>query len=75
MSPSHVLPESSVDGQDEEGVIRRNAVFLTTIFASAFAFEIAFDSASNKVWDSLNRGRQWKDIKHRYIVKEEEDDD
>ncbi|KAA8644414.1 cytochrome b-c1 complex subunit 9 [Aspergillus tanneri] len=57
------------------GVIRRNAVFLTTIFASAFAFEIAFDSASNKVWDSLNRGRQWKDIKHRYIVKEEEDDD
>ncbi|KAK1149152.1 qcr9 subunit 9 of the ubiquinol cytochrome-c reductase complex [Aspergillus melleus] len=57
------------------GLIRRNAVFLTTIFASAFAFEIAFDSASNSIWDTINRGRQWKDIKHRYMVKDEEEDD
>jgi ubiquinol-cytochrome c reductase subunit 9 len=58
-----------------QGLIRRNAVYLTTIFASAFAFEIAFDSTSNKIWDAMNRGRQWKDIKHRYMVKEEEDDE
>jgi hypothetical protein len=64
--------------------IQRNPVFLTTIFASAFAFEMyviprcrkckhilfreepmlmqllveysAFDTTSNKVWDTLNRG-------------------
>ncbi|CAG8252031.1 unnamed protein product [Penicillium salamii] len=35
----------------------------------------AFDIGSNKVWDSWNQGRQWKDIKHRYLVKEEEDDE
>ncbi|CAG7976012.1 unnamed protein product [Penicillium nalgiovense] len=35
----------------------------------------AFDITSNKVWDSWNQGRQWKDIKHRYMVKEEEDDE
>ncbi|KAL1966302.1 hypothetical protein VTN77DRAFT_4655 [Rasamsonia byssochlamydoides] len=54
--------------------IQRNAVFLTTIFASAFAFEIAFDTASNKIWDSINRGRQWKDIRHKYIKKDEEEE-
>ncbi|KAJ5353710.1 hypothetical protein N7541_006274 [Penicillium brevicompactum] len=35
----------------------------------------AFDIGSNKIWDSWNQGRQWKDIKHRYMVKEEEDDE
>ncbi|KAJ5272687.1 Cytochrome b-c1 complex subunit 9 [Penicillium angulare] len=41
----------------------------------AFAFELSFDTASNKVWDSWNAGRQWKDIKPRYLVKDEEEDD
>lgn len=58
-----------------QGLIRRNAVYLTTIFAGAFAFELAFDTASNKIWDAMNRGRQWKDIKHRYMNKEEEEED
>ncbi|PLB39562.1 cytochrome b-c1 complex subunit 9 [Aspergillus candidus] len=58
-----------------QGLIRRNAVYLTSIFAGAFAFELAFDTGSNKVWDAINRGRQWKDIKHQYLVKEEEDDE
>ncbi|EAW06534.1 cytochrome b-c1 complex subunit 9 [Aspergillus clavatus NRRL 1] len=57
------------------GLFRRNAVYLTTIFAGAFAFELAFDTSTNKVWDTMNRGRQWKDIKSRYINKEEEDED
>ncbi|KAF9243364.1 hypothetical protein DTO013E5_7897 [Penicillium roqueforti] len=55
--------------------IRKNTVLLTTAFAGAFAFELTFDIASNKVWDTWNHGRQWKDIKHRYMVKEEEDDE
>ncbi|CAI7618508.1 unnamed protein product [Penicillium glandicola] len=55
--------------------IRKNTVLLTTAFAGAFAFELGFDITSNKIWDSWNQGRQWKDIKHRYVVKEEEDDE
>ncbi|KAF2487292.1 ubiquinol-cytochrome C reductase [Neohortaea acidophila] len=47
--------------------VRRNAVFLTTIFVGAFATEMVFDSGSNLIWDSINRGRQWKDIKHKYM--------
>ncbi|KAL4979802.1 UQCRX/QCR9 like ubiquinol-cytochrome C reductase family protein [Aspergillus desertorum] len=56
-------------------LIRRNAVYLTSIFVGAFAFEVAFDTTTNKLWDTWNRGRQWKDIKHQYINKAEEDDD
>ncbi|PYI19947.1 hypothetical protein BO99DRAFT_432082 [Aspergillus violaceofuscus CBS 115571] len=37
-------------------LFQRNAVYLTAIFTSAFAFELAFDTASNRVWDGFNRG-------------------
>ncbi|KAK4613587.1 Cytochrome b-c1 complex subunit 9, mitochondrial [Fulvia fulva] len=56
-------------------IVKRNAVFLTTIFAGAFATEIAFDTASNSIWDHINKGRQWKDIKQRYMQAEEDDDE
>ncbi|KAI9296805.1 ubiquinol-cytochrome C reductase [Neoconidiobolus thromboides FSU 785] len=47
-------------------LFKRNSVFLIGVFASAFAFEVVFDRATDKVWDSLNRGKQWKDIEHKY---------
>ncbi|KAL4734341.1 ubiquinol-cytochrome C reductase [Aspergillus similis] len=56
-------------------LIRRNAVYLTSIFVGAFAFEVAFDTTTNKLWDTWNRGRQWKDIKHQYLTKADEEDD
>ncbi|KAJ5539375.1 hypothetical protein N7513_007707 [Penicillium frequentans] len=56
-------------------LFRKNAVYLTAIFAGAFAFELSFDTASNKIWDSWNAGRQWKDIKPRYLTAAEEEDD
>ncbi|KAK9371143.1 cytochrome b-c1 complex subunit 9 [Lipomyces kononenkoae] len=51
--------------------IRRNSVFVSTILLGAFAFEIGFDSTIDKYWDRLNAGKQWKDIKHKYITAEE----
>ncbi|KAG0175118.1 hypothetical protein DFQ28_005029 [Apophysomyces sp. BC1034] len=47
-------------------IFKKNSVFITTIFASALVFEVGFDSVTNKVWDDLNKGKQWKDIKHKY---------
>ncbi|KAJ5217045.1 hypothetical protein N7468_010053 [Penicillium chermesinum] len=71
----HVSPSSSDPAFLPITIIRKNAIFMTSIFAGAFAFEIAFDTTSNKIWDHWNAGRQWKDIKPRYMVKEEEEDD
>lgn len=35
---------------------KRNSVYVTTIFASAIAFEMGFDTVTDKVWDDLNKG-------------------
>jgi ubiquinol-cytochrome c reductase subunit 9 len=35
---------------------KKNSVFVATIFAGALAFEVGFDTASNKIWDNLNKG-------------------
>ncbi|KAK5058756.1 hypothetical protein LTR84_011020 [Exophiala bonariae] len=55
-------------------IFRRNAAFLTTVFVGAFAFEMAFDTTTDAIWNSLNKGRQWKDIKHRYMAAPEDDE-
>ncbi|KAI9300747.1 cytochrome b-c1 complex subunit 9 [Cunninghamella echinulata] len=47
-------------------VFKKNSVFVTSIFVSAIAFEVAYDSTTSKIWDNLNKGKQWKDIKHKY---------
>eukprot|EP00842_Homolaphlyctis_polyrhiza_P006422 jgi/Hompol1/6781/HPOL_005100-RA len=51
---------------------KRSSSFLVTIFASAFVLDVAFDGFSNKLWDYANQGRQWKDIRHKYIKTAEE---
>ncbi|KAJ4375100.1 qcr9 subunit 9 of the ubiquinol cytochrome-c reductase complex [Neocucurbitaria cava] len=55
-------------------VIRRNSTLLFTVFGAAFGMQLAFDTSSDKVWDAFNRGRQWKDIKQRYLEKAEDDE-
>ncbi|KAH0356799.1 hypothetical protein KCU81_g54, partial [Aureobasidium melanogenum] len=37
-------------------IFRKNYVFLSVVFVSAFGMEIAFDNASNSVWNSINQG-------------------
>ncbi|RYP55027.1 hypothetical protein DL768_000343 [Monosporascus sp. mg162] len=51
-------------------LFRRNFQMLGVVFVSAFAFEMAYDSTMNKIWDNLNKGRQWKDIRHKYVQEE-----
>ncbi|KAL2217632.1 cytochrome b-c1 complex subunit 9 [Thermoascus aurantiacus ATCC 26904] len=54
---------------------RKNAAFLATVFTGAFFFEIAFDNITNQIWDNMNKGRQWKDIRHKYIQKAQEEEE
>ncbi|KAK0657475.1 cytochrome b-c1 complex subunit 9 [Cercophora newfieldiana] len=52
-------------------LLRKNYVFVGAVFVGAFGFEMFFDTRMNKVWDSINRGRQWKDIRSKYVEDEE----
>ncbi|KAG9241017.1 cytochrome b-c1 complex subunit 9 [Calycina marina] len=56
-------------------LVRRNYVFLGVIFAGAFGFEMAFDKGSDRIWDSLNKDRQWKDIRAKYVQDADGDDE
>ncbi|KAH9943134.1 ubiquinol-cytochrome C reductase UQCRX/QCR9-like protein [Epithele typhae] len=48
-------------------IAKRNSVYVTSIFAGAFAFNIGFDLGVTSFWDSWNKGKQWKDIRHKYV--------
>jgi len=51
---------------------KRNSVFVTTIFLSAFTFSMTYDVVTSAWWDAHNRGKQWKDIRSKYHQQEEE---
>ncbi|KAI8925850.1 cytochrome b-c1 complex subunit 9 [Entophlyctis helioformis] len=46
---------------------KRSSSYVATIFATAFVYELAFDGLTDKLWDNVNKGRQWKDIRSKYI--------
>ncbi|OBZ76270.1 Cytochrome b-c1 complex subunit 9 [Grifola frondosa] len=48
-------------------IVKRNSVFVPTIFAGAFAFGVGFDVAITAFWDNWNKGKQWKDIREKYV--------
>lgn len=48
---------------------------LGAVFAGGFAFEIIYNQGMNKLWDNINRGRQWKDIRSKYVGEAEEDEE
>ncbi|XP_011638345.1 cytochrome b-c1 complex subunit 9 [Pogonomyrmex barbatus] len=47
-------------------VFKRTSTFTLAVLTSTFFFERAFDMASEKIFDTINKGKQWKDIKHKY---------
>ncbi|CCK71675.1 ubiquinol--cytochrome-c reductase subunit 9 KNAG_0H02600 [Huiozyma naganishii CBS 8797] len=54
---------------------RRNAVFVGTVFASAFVFQAYFDSSITKWWESHNKGKLWDDVRLKLENGGDGDDD
>ncbi|KAK0108502.1 qcr9 subunit 9 of the ubiquinol cytochrome-c reductase complex [Cadophora gregata] len=54
---------------------RKNYAMLGVVFASAFAFEMVWDRTTDGIWDRLNKGRQWKDIRAKYVESGDDDDE
>jgi len=53
-------------------VVRRNSVYVSTIFLGAFAFGVGLDVGVSAFWDRWNRGRQWKDLRQKYVTASNE---
>ncbi|KAI8869704.1 putative QCR9-ubiquinol--cytochrome-c reductase subunit 9 [Ramicandelaber brevisporus] len=47
-------------------VIRRNSTFMSAIVVGGLAFGAVFIEGTQAWFDYHNKGKQWKDIKHRY---------
>ncbi|KAI8081904.1 cytochrome b-c1 complex subunit 9 [Gilbertella persicaria] len=59
-------PASGLTRTIYSSIFKKNSVFVTSIFAGALVFEMGFDSATEKIWNNINKGKQWEDIKHKY---------
>nr|XP_033341252.1 cytochrome b-c1 complex subunit 9 [Megalopta genalis]XP_033341253.1 cytochrome b-c1 complex subunit 9 [Megalopta genalis]XP_033341254.1 cytochrome b-c1 complex subunit 9 [Megalopta genalis] len=47
-------------------IFKRSSTFALTIMASAFIFERTVNLLSDTFFDNRNKGKLWKDIKHKY---------
>ena len=54
---------------------KRNSIFVGTVFASAFVFQAAFDSAVTSWYEAHNKGKLWKDVKLKLAETGEDDED
>ncbi|CEF73282.1 unnamed protein product [Fusarium graminearum] len=61
--------------QSKWSLFSTNYLMLATVFSAGFAWEIGFNNVMDKVWDNHNRGRQWKDIRHKFIEGGDEDEE
>ncbi|KAJ9142065.1 hypothetical protein NKR23_g7478 [Pleurostoma richardsiae] len=55
-------------------IFRNNYAMLGVVFAGAFGFEMFYNTTMDRVWDNINRGRQWKDIKAKYVNASEDEE-
>ncbi|KAI5096374.1 cytochrome b-c1 complex subunit 9 [Silurus meridionalis] len=51
-------------------LFRRTSTFAITIMVGAVFFERVFDQGGDALFESLNRGKLWKHIKHNYEKEE-----
>jgi hypothetical protein len=58
-----------------QGVFKRSSTFLVAIAFGAIGFERGFDSLADYIWETKNQGKLWKDIRHKYENKEEEEEE
>ncbi|KAH9820522.1 cytochrome b-c1 complex subunit 9 [Melampsora americana] len=47
--------------------MKRNSVYVSTIFAGSFAFSLSFDTITTKWWEKHNRGKLWSDIRDKVV--------
>ena len=48
------------------GVLKRTSTFALVAVGGAFAFERIVDVGVDAFWESHNKGKLWKDLKHKY---------
>lgn len=50
-------------------------MFVGSIFAATFVFDVVFDDAINTWWERRNQGKLWKDVKLQIAANGDADDE
>jgi len=53
-------------------IVKRNSIYVGAILAGGFALGVGFDIGIQSFWDRWNQGKQWKDIRHKYVTPADE---
>jgi ubiquinol-cytochrome c reductase subunit 9 len=61
----------AIGGQIYNLLFKRTSTYVLTLCVGIFVFERSADGIADKIFDTINSGKQWKDIKHLYEKKEE----
>lgn len=64
----------SLAGRVYQTFFKKSSTYFLTMVAGAFFFERFADQVCDNLFDSINRGKQWKDIKHLYVKSAESED-
>jgi ubiquinol-cytochrome c reductase subunit 9 len=62
----------SLGGKIYQIFFKSSSRYFLTLCAGAFVFERTADGICDSIFDRINKGKQWKDIKHLYIKAEED---
>jgi hypothetical protein len=60
-----------IGGQIYNIFFKRTSTFALTLCAAVFLFERSADGVADSIFDRINKGKQWKDIKHLYEKEKE----
>ncbi|WFD31187.1 qcr9 subunit 9 of the ubiquinol cytochrome-c reductase complex [Malassezia sp. CBS 17886] len=55
-------------------IVRRNSIYVGTIFGTAFGFGIAFNMVTDYWWKQNNQGKLWEDVREKHAKADDEDD-
>lgn len=62
----------ALGGQIYNIFFKKSSTYFLSLCAGAFFFERVADGISDNIFDSINKGKQWHDIKHLYVQQAEE---
>ncbi|RNA41438.1 cytochrome b-c1 complex subunit 9 [Brachionus plicatilis] len=64
----------ALGGQIYTIFFKKSSTYFLTLCAGAFFFERFADGFSDSIFNSINKGKQWHDIKHLYGQPPEEEE-
>jgi ubiquinol-cytochrome c reductase subunit 9 len=65
---------STIGGRIYNVFFKKSSTYFVSLVAGVFLFETAADQGANYIFDSINKGKQWKDIKDTYSKPAEAED-